>query len=108
VLLNARRTLDGYFGRSLIGSTDPGITAPPRVDLGPGQYAIAELEWENTDATAAAVATAGAAGSSCLVRQSPTLVVTSPDSTKSSALPGLSDVCGSFDIGPALQNDAMG
>lgn len=99
-LQDAQRTLDGFLGSNLIGAEDPGITAPPRITLAAGHYAIADLEWEDNDIT-------GVPGG-CLVRQSQTLLVTAPDSTESTSLPGLSDVCDAFDIGPVLQNTAAG
>lgn len=55
------------------------------------------LEWEND----------GGDGG-CLVRQSSSLLVTAPDSTESSTMPGLSDVCTGFAIGPVLFDNAMG
>ena len=98
VLADAQRTLDGYFGGNLIAATDPGLTAPPRVTLNPGRDAIAELEWENT----------GSAAGGCLIRQSPALRITPPDSPRPATLPGLSDVCAGFEIGPVLKDNAAG
>lgn len=95
---NAQRTLHGFIGSGLISATDPGITAPPRVTLGPGRDAIAELEWEDNGGAAAP--------GNCLVRQSTALRVTPPDSTASTALPGLSTVCAGFEIGPVLKDNA--
>jgi hypothetical protein len=93
---DAQRTLHGFIDTGVIGATDPGITAPPRVTLRPGESAIAILEWETED------------DGDCLVRQSSSLLFTAPDSTESTAMPGLRDVCKDFEIGPVLLDNAMG
>jgi len=99
VLLNAQRTLDGYFGSALIAAKDPGLTAPPRVILRPGQSGVAELEWEDNNPI-------GGVPGGCRVRASSALVVTSPDSTQPATLPGLRLVCDAFEIGPLLDEAA--
>lgn len=100
-LLNATRTLDGYIDASVIASSDPGITAPPRVRLAPGADALATLEWVLDTAD-------GGTATGCRVQHSSGLLVTPPDSTDSTAFPGLSGVCATFVIGPVLDDTRAG
>jgi hypothetical protein len=87
-LLNAARELNGYIG------DQRQLTAAPLVTLQAGQSASAQLEWEAN------------AGEPCYPNGSGTLVVTAPNTTKSTPLRamtvGSSGTCAGFEIHPVV------
>lgn len=93
VLLNATRTMNGFVGGA-IANGGTGFTSPPHVDLTPNQSVIAVLEYEDNDIQNVP--------GGCQVRRSAELLVTAPDSTTSTRLPGLIDVCDAFEINPVI------
>jgi hypothetical protein len=87
-LINATRELNGYVGDM------QQLSSAPVVTLQPGQSATGMLEWE------------GSAGEKCYPDGSGSLVVTSPNTTKSvSLLPvtvGTKGICAGFEVHPVV------